>query len=73
MNNSGEHYFNGNILNYIIKTYERLVFSKFKEASVEFLNNAEYKAAVKSGSGVAKRMEDVANAIKMEALKKKEI
>ena len=32
MNNSGEHYFNGNILNYIIKTYERLVFSKFKEA-----------------------------------------
>ena len=55
------------------KTIRLINEGKFKEASVEFLNNAEYKAAVKSGSGVAKRMEDVANAIKMEALKKKEI
>ena len=42
---------------------------KFKEASEEFLKNDEYKAAVKSGSGVASRMEDVAKAIKMEGLK----
>ena len=55
------------------KTIRLINEGKFKEASIEFLNNAEYKAAVKSGSGVAKRMEDVANAIKMEALKKKEI
>jgi len=58
------------------KTIRLINEGKFKEASVEFLNNAEYKAAVKAGSGmsgVAKRMEDVANAIKMEALKKKEI
>ena len=54
------------------KTIRLINEGKFKEASIEFLNNAEYKAAVKSGSGVAKRMEDVANAIKMEALKKKE-
>ena len=53
------------------KTIRLINEGKFKEASVEFLNNAEYKAAVKSGSGVAKRMEDVANAIKMEALKKR--
>jgi len=45
---------------------------KFKEASEEFLKNDEYKAAVKKGSGmsgVAKRMEDVSNAIKMEGLR----
>ena len=57
------------------KTIRLINEGKFKEASVEFLNNAEYKAAVKAGSGmsgVAKRMEDVANAIKMESLKKKE-
>jgi hypothetical protein len=53
------------------KTIKLINEGKFKEASIEFLNNAEYKAAVKSGSGVAKRMEDVANAIKMEALRKK--
>jgi len=42
---------------------------KFKEASEEFLKNDEYKAAVKSGSGVAQRMKDVSNAIKMEGLR----
>ena len=51
------------------KTIRLINEGKFKEASVEFLNNAEYKAAVKSGSGVASRMEDVAKAIKMEGLK----
>ena len=55
------------------KTIRLINEGKFEEAAIEFLNNDEYKAAVKSGSGVAKRMEDVANAIKMEALKKKEI
>ena len=58
------------------KTIKLINEGKFNEAAIEFLNNAEYKAAVKAGSGmsgVAKRMEDVANAIKMEALKKKEI
>jgi GH24 family phage-related lysozyme (muramidase) len=52
------------------KTIKLINEGKFKEAAVEFLNNVEYKEAVKSGSGVAKRMEDVANAIKMEALQK---
>ena len=54
------------------KTIRLINEGKFKEASIEFLNNAEYKAAVKKGSsmsGVAKRMEDVAKAIKMEGLK----
>jgi len=58
------------------KTIKLINEGKFNEAAIEFLNNAEYKAAVKKGSGmsgVAKRMEDVANAIKMEALKTKEI
>jgi len=55
------------------KTIKLINEGKFKQAAIEFLNNDEYKKAVKSGSGVAKRMEDVANAIKMEALKTKEI
>ncbi|CAM0103899.1 hypothetical protein PODOV005v1_20003 [Vibrio phage PS32B.2] len=39
---------------------------RFDEASREFLNNREYKEAKRTGSGVAKRMERVANAIKNE-------
>ena len=35
----------------------------------EFLNNAEYRAAVESGSGVAARMEAVAEALRNEANK----
>ncbi len=52
------------------KTIRLINEGKFEEAAIEFLNNDEYKAAVKSGSGVAKRMEDVANAIKMESKQK---
>jgi len=36
---------------------------RFDEASREFLNNREYREAKRAGSGVAKRMERVANAI----------
>ena len=36
---------------------------QWKKAAAEFLDNKEYKEAVKSGSGVAKRMEDTANAM----------
>ena len=39
---------------------------RFEEASREFLNNREYKEAKRTGSGVAKRMERVSNAIKNE-------
>lgn len=49
---------------------------RFKEASREFLNNREYKEAKRTGSGVAQRMERVANAVFNEPLqlsqKKKE-
>jgi len=36
---------------------------QWKQAAAEFLDNDEYKAAVKSGSGVAKRMEETAQAM----------
>jgi len=39
MNNSGNHYFNPTILNYIKKTYERLIFPKYKEPKDINLNN----------------------------------
>jgi GH24 family phage-related lysozyme (muramidase) len=42
------------------KTLSLLREGKFQEASKEFLNNKEYKAAKESGSGVAGRMEEVA-------------
>ena len=48
-------------------TRELINAGKFEKAAEEFLNNAEYKAAVKSGSGVAKRMEAVAKALRNEA------
>jgi len=37
---------------------------KYKEASKEFLDNDDYRASVKSGDGVHKRMERVANIVK---------
>lgn len=40
---------------------------RFEEAAKEFLNNEEYRAAKKSGSGVAPRMEEVAKALRDEA------
>ena len=43
---------------------------KFAEAAVEFLDNVEYRAAKKSGSGVAARMEGLAKLLKEEAEKK---
>jgi hypothetical protein len=48
-------------------TRELINAGKFEKAAEEFLNNAEYRAAVKSGSGVAKRMEAVAKALRNEA------
>ena len=43
--------------------------SEFEKAADEFLNNAEYRAAVESKSGVAARMEAVAEALRNEARK----
>ena len=48
------------------KTLDLLKQGNFEEASKEFLDHNEYKAAVKSGSGVASRMEDISEAIKNE-------
>ena len=48
-------------------TRELINAGKFEKAAEEFLNNAEYRAAVESGSGVAKRMEAVAAALRNEA------
>jgi hypothetical protein len=35
MHSTGNHYFQSNILQYISKTYERLIFNKFKEQDLE--------------------------------------
>lgn len=43
---------------------------KFNEAAKEFLNNNEYRAAKESGSGVASRMESLANLLNEEGRKK---
>jgi GH24 family phage-related lysozyme (muramidase) len=48
-------------------TRELINAGKFEKAAQEFLNNAEYRAAVESGSGVAARMEAVAEALRNEA------
>lgn len=40
---------------------------RFEEAAKEFLNNEEYRAAKKSGSGVGPRMEEVSKALRDEA------
>ena len=50
-------------------TRELINAGKFEKAAEEFLNNAEYRAAVESGSGVAARMEAVAEALRNEANK----
>ena len=50
-------------------TRELINAGKFEKAADEFLNNAEYRAAVESGSGVAARMEAVAEALRNEANK----
>ena len=50
-------------------TRELINAGKFEKAAKEFLNNAEYRAAVESGSGVAARMEAVAEALRNEANK----
>jgi len=39
------------------KTRELIRAGQFKAASKEYLNNAEYRSALKTGSGVAKRMQ----------------
>ena len=42
---------------------------KFKEASVEFLNNDEYRNAVeRNRRGIRKTMQEVSNALKEEVL-----
>lgn len=43
---------------------------KYEAAAKEFLDNDEYREAKKSGSGVAKRMEKLAAALRAEASKK---
>jgi len=48
-------------------TRELINAGEFEKAAKEFLNNAEYRAAVESGSGVAARMEAVAEALRNEA------
>ena len=48
------------------KTLKLIREGKFKEAGDEFLDNDEYRAAVKSGSGVAGRMNNLAVALKSE-------
>jgi len=50
-------------------TRELINAGEFEKAADEFLNNAEYKAAVESKSGVAARMEAVAEALRNEAKK----
>lgn len=55
------------------KTRMLINAGRFKEAAVEFLNNDEYRKAKASGSGVAQRMERVANAIANEPSVYKEI
>lgn len=50
------------------KTRMLIIEGRFDEASREFLNNREYREAKRAGSGVAKRMERVANAIANEPM-----
>lgn len=52
------------------KTLEHIRKGEFEKASKEFLDNDEYRAAVKSGSGVAPRMENLSKALLSEANKK---
>ena len=51
------------------KTIELINKGKFKEASVEFLNNDEYRNAVeRNRRGIRKTMQEVSNALKEEVL-----
>jgi predicted metalloprotease len=43
---------------------------KFEESAKEYLNATEYRESVKNKTGIAKRMENLANAIKTESLRK---
>ena len=52
------------------KTLKNIREGKFAEAAKEFLDNEEYREAKESGSGVAARMEGLANLLKEEAKKK---
>jgi GH24 family phage-related lysozyme (muramidase) len=52
------------------KTKQLLKSMRFAEAADEFLNNEEYRQAKKSGSGVAARMEEVAEAMREEDRRK---
>ena len=52
------------------KTLQNIREGKFAEAAKEFLDNDEYRDAKKTSSGVAKRMESLANLLKEEAKKK---
>lgn len=52
------------------KTLRNIREGKFAEAAKEFLDNDEYREAKKAKSGVAERMESLANLLKEEAKKK---
>jgi len=52
------------------KTLELIREGKFDEAGDEFLDHDEYRDAVKSGSGVAGRMDNLSVALKSEAKSK---
>lgn len=49
------------------KTKKLIRERRFEEAAREFLDNDEYRAAKKSGSGVGPRMEEIAKALRDEA------
>jgi|TARA_R110000765_G_scaffold128258_3_gene226390 GH24 family phage-related lysozyme (muramidase) len=51
-------------------TLDLIRVGKYKEASEEFLRHDDYKEAVKSGSGVAKRMKNLSVALAAEKPKK---
>lgn len=52
------------------KTLQHIREGKFTDAAKEFLDNEEYREAKESGSGVAARMEGLANLLKDEDKKK---
>lgn len=53
------------------KAKSLILQEKFDEAAKEFLDSDEYRAAEKSGSGVKIRMDELADALKAEAAKRK--
>jgi hypothetical protein len=48
------------------KAMEHLRAGRFEDASKEYLNAKEYRESVRDETGIAKRMENLSNAIKME-------